>query len=259
MGAVALTTMIAILLVLVWNPWHPPAREVLARAEAAISVQPGQIEYLVAHATHQGPGAESGEVLTQIWIRIGETSDGNLTGVEQLILAYDPDDVALENPKYASYWSLSGQWCTLGYIEEQLVPAIPDTDENGCLTHDIDNLGLSPALGSMSSPQDWIDALGKRWKMDRKAHPDHLAGRSVYRLEFSGECEMLEVRNGAIEKEPYACKGALYIDRETYMLVGGTSESTTRPVFTSSYTLVSYEVLDQEVIGFDPLAWPPRE
>jgi hypothetical protein len=94
--------------------------------------------------------------------------------------------------------------------------------------------------------------------MDRKAHPDRFGGRAVYRLEFEGECELLEARNGAIEREPYACSGAVYIDRDTYMLVGGTSKATASPSFTSTYTLISYEVLAPDDLGFAPLAWPPE-
>lgn len=260
-GTAVLTMVMAILLTLVWNPWSPPsAQEVLARVADAVSVQPGQIEHLVAHIAHEMPEANPVENLVQLWNRIEEMPDGSLAAGEQINLNYSPDDVELENPASANYWGTSGKWCALQYVEQQSIPVtMPGADENGCISHDLD-IGPDPALGSMSSPQEWINSLEKaRWEMDHRAYPDRLNGRPVYRLEGTSECWMIEINDTLIEKKGYACSMTLYIDRETYMLKGGASKPTSGPGVSQSYTLISYEVLDSEELGFDPFVWPPQQ
>lgn len=282
LAGVAVTLLLAFVLVLAGGAGSPSVAEVLARAADAMAAEPGQIEHWVMRLDFTPLVEGSSEIgsgpIHEYWSRVGTTPDGRLTSVEFVDIGYREDD--LSNPVSQGYCT-SSRICTYDFEH----PSAPhrwwsnaenrwlDADSEGCITHaepaDNDPGPLAPYAGE--SLQVWIGRMQDN--SDRiEFRQDRFEGRLVYSLAYTEVTTQSATWHPADTGDPSSeavvqaleeklsrdivvtYTTTLYVDRETFLPIGAVVISPDN-IFTQIVLL--YEVLDPDDLDFDPFAWPP--
>ena len=112
------------------------------------------------------------------------------------------------------------------------------------------------------SPQDWINRI-QTSPQEIEVHEEQFNERPVYSLTYQSQ-ERHTIISTEGNDEPVTIGFAitpdtvtLYIDRETYHPVGQTQiTSCSGRTFTTTFTILSYQVVDPTDLDHDPFAWP---
>jgi hypothetical protein len=273
LAGVALSLFIALAVTLLWKPRTLSAAEVLARAADAVAVNPGQIEYIVTKSDvvmcsddgfevdicpDDKPEIET--VITKVWNHIALTQDDLLTVSEWTVIAYAVSDTERNHPLYQGYSS-----STLTCVESfhQSFPDVPELRD--CIT--MDQVGPGPAArNAAESLQDWIARM-QASEAEIEFHETEFDGRPVYSLTYLEDNRSVVVSSNSLGgtgrvTQAYTSTNTVtvYIDRETYLPTGKTTEYETSDDDTSShtYTVLQYQVLNPDELDFDPFVWPPE-
>lgn len=262
---------LALTLVLVWNPLTPSAADVLARTADTVAIAPGYIEYKVFRTEIEIISSDGSVMIkrdiAEYWGREVVTTDNLLTTAEVAGMIYDEDDVELVHPLAQIYYS-PPEFCFRSL--SALAPAFPKANSEGCIVYKTDfndpgpfarfyDEGLREWIGRMEDNIESIEfqetSFNDRPVFSLKYHDISVSQATAESTSSQG----VESASGttAIYTE------TLYIDRETYMPVGLTYEfsddSSGSMIVTQigTQTILEYAVLDPKDLDFDPFAWPP--
>lgn len=269
LAAVAATLLLALALVLFWNPRTPSAAQVLARAADAVAVAPDQIELIVldvevSEEVRAGHTAGIAHYIIESWYRVDVSPDGRLTIAEAACTGYDADDAELSHALYQVYYRPSSVFCYLGL--DTAFPSVPDLEE--CLTLEAfstDDPGPA-ARYETESLREWIERVQANAE-EIEFREDRFNAHAVYCLTYLEESPSVTVSSdvpfGPWVVEPVLSTMdavTLYIDRQTYLPIGRIRRFATQDhTIIQTETIRHYQVVDPGDLEFDPFVWPPEQ
>lgn len=276
-AGIAVTLLLALALTLLWTPRSPSVAEVLARAADAVAIVPGQIEYCVSKIDLAPIVSGTSETvysnINEYWARTDTTPDGNLTSVEVAGNVYAADDVDRTRPLMQHY-STSSKLCWLDLDPSRPSRPNPGYDDEGCTSLYSTSTRNNPdpmAIHAGESFQDWINRMQANVE-EIEFHEDTFNDRPVYSLTYrelgyraqspitvnsTTTGTVVAWSSESVPRTVITYTVTRYIDRETYLPVGGISISPD-PYMVLTYTVLEYRVLNPTDLDSDPFVWPPK-